>query len=460
MTEKSDDSQWAFDYRPWEGGRWQGDVGNSSMKELFPEGKMVHIGFCSEWNLEETRNRSWTEPLVPGAEKAKHGSFNEFRYVCCNDRNCGVRVSVAQGPDQAWYFRRARPLRGSKKPHTCVSRHLWAPESVFHSLTKGNIKRILSTNSWKQEFGIKEVQTESQVKFNRHGEEIIFKPDVLVTLQNDSKIYIEVVYTNSPTRLKHELYGEGMAVIDLTDERNNLVLYANEEQRVINFKQWVKEEGIESVLRQKLPFENRRRDYIAREEMYNDQNRTVESEFFEEIWKQVNNSGAYLSSRSKQMIEDALRPGLSKQEIQALFDNAIETDRINTQYHTLVDSLRYLTPGWQSYFWHLVKVLESWKFNHLKFGITIEEAKNVHQILKDWNSERGKKISYIDEHNIEDEMELLQSLGLSLDVFNLEGLDDWTLMKEYYWKLNPLEEYFFMQSDDYLHVRMRMARDR
>ena len=93
-------THYAWDTRPWEGGRWNGDP-DKPWKEGTAE--PVHIGFKEEWDLNETRRRKhathgvWTEPLVEGAKKAKWGkeTFNQGRYRCCDDlENCGVPVKV------------------------------------------------------------------------------------------------------------------------------------------------------------------------------------------------------------------------------------------------------------------------------------------------------------------------------------------------------------------------------
>jgi hypothetical protein len=438
-------SNWAYDLRPWEGGRWNNDEGDPSMRELFPKGNMVHIGFKSQWNQGETARRSWTEPLVENAEKAKWKSFNDFRYVCCADLSCGVRVSVIQGSYQDWHFRRQRPLRGSGKPQRCVNQKSWSSESVFHSLTKMNIRRILSLGTWKDEFNIKEVHTETQITFERNGEQFNFRPDVLLTLQDDSKIYLEVVYTNKPTRLKHELYGENMVVIDLTDGRDNVLLsdYFMDD-RVRNFRQWVRDGGIEEALRRELTLENRRQAYRSREVMYLDQNRTVESEFFQEIWDQVKSRGVIISSKSKEIIEEALRPGMSKQEIQKLFDEASLFEIHSSDKSKFIDSWVNLLAR-ESYFSKLAVVLESSRFGNHEFNITLEEAMRVLGVLQEWHSlDWREKISYTIENNISEEGDLLRSLGLDLSVFDIEDLDDWTLLNDYYWKLVPGEWFNYM----------------
>lgn len=447
MARESDDSQWAFDLRPWEGGRWSGDKGDPSLEELFPDGKMVHIGFRSQWNRGETSKQSWTEPITEGAEKAKHNAFNEFRYICCDHPDCGVRVSVVQAGCQAWHFRRQRPTRGSRKPQTCISEKHWAPETVFHSLTKVNIKRILMRSALREEFNVKHVQNETQVTFERAGEHIQFRPDVLVTLQDDSELYIEVVYTNGTPKLKHDLYGENLVIIDLTDEENDVGLDAYfEDDRILNFRRWVRNGGIEELLRRELSLERRRHAHRERETRYRDQNRTVESEFFQEIWNQVRNRDVYISPASRRIIEEALVPGMSKREIQRLFDDAIDFENVSAQKSLFLQPEGCLCPSRKSFFSKLVYVLRrADRFDGHEFNISLEDAEQILEVLENWHGmTHREQVILTDENNIDSKLELLNYLGLDEEMFIIDSLDDWTLLDDFYWKLLPREQFNYM----------------
>ena len=152
-------SHWAWDTRPWEGGRWAQDPDKPGKKGT---SEPVHVGFKEHWDPNETARRKygshgrWTKPLIDGATKAKWGleTFNQGRYRCCDDiEGCGVPVKVIQGSVDTWHFKREWNYN-QNKPSNCSGGKTGTfknDESVFHRLTKMRIVDILnSENKWKE----------------------------------------------------------------------------------------------------------------------------------------------------------------------------------------------------------------------------------------------------------------------------------------------------------------------
>ena len=356
MEDISEKSQWAFDCRPWEGGRWHEDPPDEGMKTKYPQGKMVHIGIKQEWDPSETgvENRgiygSWTRPLIPGAEKAKWGTTNEGRYLCCDDLdNCGVVCIVAQGEQQAWNFRRQPPEYRSRKPNTCINQRKWFGESMYHNLTKRHVARTLDLATWKEEFGIESVHLEQQITFERENESVPLQPDIHVVLHGGGRLYIEVVYKNPPKRLHHDLYGEGLAIIDLRDEANRVVLSSDdEEERIKSYRSWVREGGIEEALREELAPQRRQELFQRRQENFERNNITVVRDYLSEIGDEPDTKWHLLSEESIHDLENNIEEGMSKEMVRALYLDVLERQRLDERIQDELDRLSdvYDTSGY------------------------------------------------------------------------------------------------------------------
>jgi len=356
MEDTSKKSQWAFDRRPWEGGRWNEDLPDEEMRAKYPQGKMVHIGIQEEWDPSETGvvNRgtygSWTRPLIPGAEKAKWGTTKEGRYLCCDDLdNCGVVCVTAQGIDQPWNFRRRSPERRLRKPNRCINQRKWFGESMYHNLTKRHVARTLDLATWKEEFGIESVHLEQQITFERENESVPLQPDIHVVLQGGGRLYIEVVYKNPPKRLHHDLYGEGLAIIDLRDEANRVVLSSDdEEERIKSYRSWVREGGIEEALREELAPQRRQELFQRRQENFERNNITVVRDYLSEIGDEPDTKWHRLSEESIHDLENNIEEGMSKEMVRALYLDVLERQRLDERIQDEIDRLSdvYDTSGY------------------------------------------------------------------------------------------------------------------
>ena len=246
--------------------------------------------------------------------------------------------------------------------------------------------------------------------------------------------------------MKHDLYGENLAIIDLTDVLNAELGAYSERRRVLNFRQWVRNGGIEELLRRELSLERRRHAYRERETRYRDQNRTVESEFFQEIWNRVKNRDVYISPGSRRIIEEALVPGMSKREIQRLFDDAIDFENVSAQKSLFLKTEDCLCPSRKSFFSKLVYVLRrADRFDGHEFNISLEDAERILEVLENWHGmTHREQVILADENNIDSKVELLNYLGLDEDMFIIDALDDWTLLDDFYWKLRPDEQFKYM----------------
>ena len=426
MEDTSEKSQWAFDCRPWEGGRWHEDLPDGEMKTKYPQGKMVHIGIKQEWDPSETGavNRgkygSWTRPLIPDGEKAKWGATQEARYFCCDDLDhCGVVCIVAQGEEQAWNFRRQSPEYRSKKPNRCINQRKWFGESMYHNLTKRHIARTLDLASWKEEFGIESVHLEKELTFERENESIKIQPDIHFVRNDGSRIYIEVVYKNPPKRLHHDLYGEGLAIIDLRDEANRVVLSSgDEEERIKSFRSWVRKGGIEEALREVLNLQRRQHLFQRRQENFERNNITIVREYFSEIGDERDSKWDHLSKKSIQALEGKIEEGMSKDMVRALCKTA-----------RVVERMGYLVVR-EKYFSRLTYVLGR---GGTKKWITITEARRILGALEKWNGmERVESIDWCIENSVETEDALLNCLGLQKDSLTINGLSDTELLKQFH----------------------------
>ena len=356
MEDISEKSQWAFDCRPWEGGRWHEDLPDEGMKTKYPQGKMVHIGIKQEWDPSETGvvNRgkygSWTRPLIPGAEKAKWGTTNEGRYLCCDDLdNCGVVCIVAQGEQQAWNFRRQPPEYRSRKPNTCINQRKWFGESMYHNLTKRHVARTLDLASWKEEFGIASVHLEQKITFQWENESIPLQPDIHVVLKDGERLYIEVVYKNPPKRLHHDLYGEGLAIIDLRDEANRVVLSSDDEdERIKCYRSWVREGGIEEALREELNLQRRQVLFQRRQENFERNNITVVKEYLSEVGEEPGTKWHLLSEESIQNLENKIEEGMSKDMVRALYLEILERQALDKEIEIEIRRVARIYPFYKA----------------------------------------------------------------------------------------------------------------
>ena len=348
MVGESEESQWAFDCRPWEGARWHEDKPDESMKEKFPNGKMVHIGIKSDWNPEETGRKNrvghgpWTKPITRAAEKAQHGSFDSGRYLCCDDEHCGVRVSVKQGPIMKWHFSRQPESRS--KAQSCINRSKWVGESRFHNITKRHIARTLNLSSWKKEYSINTVHLEKQIKFDRENEVVPLQPDVHLVLDDGTKIYIEVVWKNPPKKLHHDLYGDKLAIVDLKDEANRVVLSVDDDdQKIRNFQKWIRDGGVEVALREELDVKQREKLFKRREENFTRHNITVVRDYLTEIEENPQNKFYRLSEKWLKTLTEQLDDGMSKAMVKALYDEILERQELEEEIQLEIDRIKRQT---------------------------------------------------------------------------------------------------------------------
>ena len=226
MRRSAKKTRWAFDTSPDDG--------------VLPG--PVYVGNKEDWDPSETRKRRWTTPITPGATKAVHGTptFDSARYRCCHDlENCGVRVKVRQGDENAWNFAREWEygVRHASR-HSCINKKQYTGESRFHLMTKLSIARVLRTERWGRHYNIRN----GEVHVERYIGDI--KPDVHFITNDNQTIIIEVVVTNDANRYKHNTFGRNMVLINL----RNLGVTDDDS----TFDRWVKAGGIEEILEKEL----------------------------------------------------------------------------------------------------------------------------------------------------------------------------------------------------------------
>ena len=209
----------------------------------------VFIGNREDWTYRQ--NYRWYDPTRENPEIADHQRWGK-EYVCCHDPLCAIPVEAAQGPKQAWHFRRIRYDR--RKPSFCRNHSEYSGESSFHWKTAFNIEKLLlrKQRQGEQWLGkdIAFVQRE-QARFFAIGEQgVRLRPDVFVMFADGDWLAIEIVYTHRPEMEHHEAYaplangddqfGSRVVVIDLNDE---LPVINDETHRL-----WVREGGTEDAM--------------------------------------------------------------------------------------------------------------------------------------------------------------------------------------------------------------------
>ena len=214
MTEElADRSRWAWDTAPTDGS---------------PRSP-VYIGDMEDWSREETARRRdtnrnpwggvWTQPLRKGATKAKWGTrtFDSGRYRCCDDlHDCGVFVSVAQGPQIQWHFKRQwKNGKHNSKPHNekeCRNELRYKGPSRFHNIVVNEIHNYLRQT---KKFTGKRIVFLSKERAVAHLDN--FEPDVYVKFEDETWFAIEVIWRSAPDREKHEKFGQRLITINLNE---------------------------------------------------------------------------------------------------------------------------------------------------------------------------------------------------------------------------------------------------
>ena len=220
---------------------------------------------------------------------------------------------------------------------------------MYHNLTKRHVARTLDLATWKEEFGIESVHLEQQITFERENESVPLQPDIHVVLHGGGRLYIEVVYKNPPKRLHHDLYGEGLAIIDLRDEANRVVLSSDdEEERIKSYRSWVREGGIEEALREELAPQRRQELFQRRQENFERNNITVVRDYLSEIGDEPDTKWHLLSEESIHDLENNIEEGMSKEMVRALYLDVLERQRLDERIQDEIDRLSdvYDTSGY------------------------------------------------------------------------------------------------------------------
>ena len=257
MTDdKNDDCRWAWDTAPADGSL----------------SGPVYIGDKEDWSLEETRKRRdtnrepwggvWTEPLTPGAKKAKWGktTFDSGRYRCCDDlHDCGVFVAVKQGPVMAWHFQRqwnfGENNSNDSNRFECRNESKYKGPSRFHNIVVNEVHSLLKQMTEFTGKDIVEIKKETTVaKLDS------FEPDVHVRFSDETWFAIEVVLTSAPERPKHNKFGTNLVEINLN------VLDCLENDR--DFSRWVQQGGVSELLHAEVTLEQRTQRWNARDKKW------------------------------------------------------------------------------------------------------------------------------------------------------------------------------------------------
>ena len=246
MTEARDgDSRWAWDTAPTDGSH----------------PGPVYIGDMEDWSHEETMKRRdtfrdpwggvWTEPLTPGATKAKWGTrnFKTGRYRCCEDLDdCGVVVSVSQGPNKAWCFQRqwsyGKNNSSAHNQDSCRNKSNYTGTTRFHNIVVNEIYGMLRNS---KVLGGKRIEsTKKERTVTGLG---MFEPDVYVEFEDESWFAIEVILTSAPDREKHDKFGTNLIEINL----NELECLDNDRE----FSRWIQQGGVSELLLAEATLEQR-----------------------------------------------------------------------------------------------------------------------------------------------------------------------------------------------------------
>ncbi|MDC3235962.1 hypothetical protein OAT73_01725 [Candidatus Poseidoniaceae archaeon] len=250
MQTDNDHSKWAWDTAPADGG----------------PPRPVFIGNKEDWCLEETRKRRdtnrepwggvWTEPLTPGATKAKWGkiTFDSGRMRCCHDmHDCGLFVAVKQGPVNAWHFQRQWSWGIPRTyQYKCKNEAMYVGTSRFHHIVVNEIYSMLCLSN---EFGGKDI--ESITKEQSVADLGNFKPDVYVKFEDETWFAFEVILKSAPDRDKHEMFGKNLIEIIL----NDLDCLDNDRE----FSRWIQQGGVSELILAESTLEQRTQRWQARE---------------------------------------------------------------------------------------------------------------------------------------------------------------------------------------------------
>lgn len=99
-----------------------------------------------------------------------------------------------------------------------------------------------------------------------------------------------------------------------------------------------------------------------------------------------------------------------------------------------------------SFFTKLVEVLEcADKFDRYEFNIALEDANNTLQLLVNGRGFMTERAIFIQENDFKSKEELLNYLGLDENILIIDGLDDWTLLEDFYLKLYPEDRSMYME---------------
>ena len=99
-----------------------------------------------------------------------------------------------------------------------------------------------------------------------------------------------------------------------------------------------------------------------------------------------------------------------------------------------------------SFFEKLVEVLEcSNTFDGYEFSISLEDANNTLQLLVNGRGFMTERLLFVQENDFKSKEGLLDYLGLDKSELIIDGLDDWTLLKDFYLKLYPEDYSVYME---------------
>ena len=296
----------------------------------------VFIGNREDWTYRQ--NYRWYAPTRENPEIAEHQRWGR-QYYCCDDPSCASPVEAAQGPEQAWNFRRFRSDR--KKPSSCKHHSKYSGESSFHWKTAFNIEKLLERKKRQGEQWLGKdiafVQREQDRLFPIGEEGVRLRPDVYVMFTDGDWLAIEIVYTHRPEMKHHEAYaplangdatfGPRVVVIDLKDELPHI----NDETHRL----WVREGGIEDALAREAAessrmgrYEERRSHFDSRSAAQRLRSRNrfinqIKREFPDFTWSQVPPIDATLKETEQVFVEQLLEQ-LKRSALQREFESCVQ----------------------------------------------------------------------------------------------------------------------------------------
>ena len=143
---------------------------------------------------------------------------------------------------------------------------------------------------------------------------------------------------------------------------------------------------------------------------------------------------------------------LELNEIIERLDGVLQDER--ALYSNLISEMKFLLAR-GSFFDKLVEIMKHRKFSKHSFNIEKEKAEDIQSKVNGWvEMDDWAKRDFCSNRGIKSKEALMKCLGLSEDDFDIEGLDDGTLIG-HYWEINPMDMMNYKLGTDPLYPGYR-----